>query len=96
MRSAAKNYIDVTVVTNIDQYSLLIDELQKNKGSTSIEFRQKLSEEAFTKTAYYDSVITNYFNSLSKNNFSKKKLIYGNLIEKLRYGENPHQEACNL
>ena len=94
VRSAAKNYSDVTVITNIDQYSELIDELQKNKGSTSIEFRQKLSEEAFTETAYYDSVITNYFNSLSKNNFPKKKLIYGNLIEKLRYGENPHQKAA--
>ena len=94
VRSAAKNYIDVTVVTNIDQYSDLIDELQKNKGSTSIEFRQKLSEEAFTETAYYDTAITNYFNGLSKNNFPKKKLIYGNLIEKLRYGENPHQKAA--
>ncbi len=94
VRSAAKNYSDVTVVTNIDQYSELIDELKKNKGSTSIEFRQKLSEEAFTETAYYDSAITNYFNSLSKNNFPKKKLIYGNLIEKLRYGENPHQKAA--
>ena len=94
VRSAAKNYSDVTVVTNIDQYSELIDELQKNKGSTSNEFRQKLSEEAFTETAYYDSAITNYFNSLSKNNFPKKKLIYGNLIEKLRYGENPHQKAA--
>ena len=94
VRSAAKNYSDVTVITNIDQYSELIDELQKNKGSTSIEFRQKLSEEAFTETAYYDSAITNYFNSLSKNNFPKKKLIYGNLIEKLRYGENPHQKAA--
>ena len=94
VRSAAKNYSDVTVVTNIDQYSELIDELQKNKGSTSIEFRQKLSEEAFTETAYYDTAITNYFNSLSKNNFPKKKLIYGNLIEKLRYGENPHQKAA--
>ena len=94
VRSAAKNYSDVTVVTNIDQYSELIDELQKNKGSTSIEFRQKLSEEAFTETAYYDTAITNYFNSLSKNNFPKKKLICGNLIEKLRYGENPHQKAA--
>ena len=94
VRSAAKNYSDVTVITNIDQYSELIDELQKNKGSTSIEFRQKLSEEAFTETAYYDTAITNYFNSLSKNNFPKKKLIYGNLIEKLRYGENPHQKAA--
>ena len=44
VRSAAKNFSDVTVVTSIGQYSELIYELQKNKGSTSIEFRQKLSE----------------------------------------------------
>ena len=94
VRAAAKNFNDVTVITNIEQYSELIDELQKNKGSTSIEFRQKLSEEAFAETAYYDSIVTNYFVSITKNIFPKKKIIHGNLIEKLRYGENPHQEAA--
>ena len=94
VRAAAKNYNDVTVITNIEQYSMLIEELKKNKGSTSIEFRQKLSEEAFAETAYYDSIVNNYFTSLTKNIFPKRKLIHGNLIEKLRYGENPHQEAA--
>ena len=94
VRAAAKNFNDVTVITNIEQYSELIDELQKNKGSTSIEFRRKLSEEAFAETAYYDSIVTNYFVSITKNIFPKKKIIHGNLIEKLRYGENPHQEAA--
>ena len=94
VRGAAKNYNDVTVITNPNQYDDLIKELNINKGSTSLNFREKLSEEAFSETAYYDSVIANYFNKFTKNKFPKKKTIYGNLIEKLRYGENPHQESA--
>ena len=94
VRAAAKNYNDVTVITSSDQYVELIDEIEKNKGSTSIEFREKMSLEAFSETAYYDAVISNYFNKIKNNNFPKKKIIYGNLIEKLRYGENPHQQAA--
>ena len=93
VRAAAKNYIDVTVITNSKQYRELISELTKNKGSTSLTFRQKMSSEAFAETGYYDSVISNYFNIKTNNKFPNKKLIYGNLIEKLRYGENPHQIA---
>ena len=93
VRAAAKNYNDVTVITSSNQYDELISELKKNKGSTSIKFREKMSLEAFSETAYYDAVISNYFNKIKNNNFPKKKVIYGNLIEKLRYGENPHQES---
>jgi len=94
VRAAAKNYADVTVITSSDQYDELINEIEKNKGSTSVEFREKMSLEAFSETAYYDTVISNYFNKIRKNDFPKKKIIYGNLIEKLRYGENPHQQAA--
>ena len=94
VRSAAKNYKDVTVITKTEQYDDLIDELIKFKGNTSLKFRQNMAEHAFTETAYYDAVITNYFTKLSNNYFPYKKLIYGNLIEKLRYGENPHQKAA--
>tara|TARA_B100000780_G_scaffold249100_1_gene194691 strand:+ start:3 stop:1538 length:1536 start_codon:yes stop_codon:yes gene_type:complete len=93
VRAAAKNYNDVTVITSPDQYNELIAEIDKNKGSTSLNFREKMSLEAFSETAYYDAVISNYFNKIKNNNFPKKKVIYANLIEKLRYGENPHQEA---
>ena len=93
VRAAAKNYNDVTVITSIDQYDELIEELNKHNGSTSLRFRQKLSSIAFTETAYYDSIIANYFNKVTKNYFPRKKIFYGNLIEKLRYGENPHQEG---
>jgi phosphoribosylaminoimidazolecarboxamide formyltransferase/IMP cyclohydrolase len=94
VRAAAKNYNDVTVITSSDQYRELINEIEKNKGSTSIEFREKMSLEAFSETAYYDAVISNYFNKIKKNDFPKKKIVCGNLIEKLRYGENPHQQAA--
>ena len=94
VRAAAKNYNDVTVVTNPNQYKNLIIEIEKNKGSTNINFRKKLSEKAFALTSYYDSIISNYFNDQSNNTFPERKLIYGNLIETLRYGENPHQEAA--
>ena len=94
VRAAAKNYTDVTVITNPEQYQNLIEELNSNKGRTNLEFRQKMSEIAFTETAYYDGLISKYLNSQSKNLFPKKKIFFGNLIEKLRYGENPHQDAA--
>ena len=94
VRAAAKNYNDVTVITSSNQYDNLINELNKYKGSTTLKYRQKMSEEAFAETGYYDSLIANYFNKISKNKFPKKKLIYGNIVEKLRYGENPHQEGA--
>ncbi len=94
VRAAAKNYNDVTVITSTEQYSELIDQLKNNKGSTLLNFRKKMAEIAFAETTYYDSVISNYFNSISGNYFPKKKTLHFKLIEKLRYGENPHQESA--
>ena len=94
VRAAAKNYTDITVITSSDQYNELINEIDKNEGCTTINFREKMSLEAFSETAYYDAVISNYFNKIRENVFPRKKIIYGNLIEKLRYGENPHQQAA--
>ena len=94
VRSAAKNYQDVTVITSSDQYEQLIEELKKNKGSTSLEFREKLSRIAFTETAYYDSVISDYFNKKNDVMFPKKKVFHAKLIETPRYGENPHQKSA--
>ena len=94
VRAAAKNYNDVAVITNPEQYEELIKELNSNKSGTTLEFRQKMSEIAFTETAYYDGLVSNYFNSKSKIIFPGKKIFFGKLIEKLRYGENPHQDAA--
>jgi phosphoribosylaminoimidazolecarboxamide formyltransferase/IMP cyclohydrolase len=93
VRSSAKNFKFTTVISNIDQYSDLINELKNNKGSTSFEFRKKLATDAFLETAYYDSVISNWMNNSSDNKFPKKITISGQLKNKLRYGENPHQQA---
>ena len=94
VRAAAKNYNDVTVITSTNQYSELINELKKNSGGTSLNFRRRMSQSAFTETAYYDSLISDYFNKISNISFPQKKIIYGSLVEKLRYGENPHQESA--
>ena len=94
VRAAAKNYNDVTVITSINQYDELLNQLNKNKGSTTLEFRKKLSLNAFSETAYYDSLIANYFNKITNNYFPQKKIFHTNLIEKLRYGENPHQKSA--
>ena len=93
IRGAAKNFNDVTVISEINDYKILAKELKNNKGSTSMKFRKLMSAKAFSLTAYYDSVISNWFNNQQNIKFPEKKTIHGKLIKKLRYGENPHQEG---
>ncbi len=93
-RSAAKNYDDVVILSNTNQYESFIFELTKNKGFTNFNFREKLAEEAFMETAYYESKIFNYFNHKSEKLFPFKNIFSGNLVETTRYGENPHQRAA--
>ncbi len=94
VRATAKNYENTTIITSQYQYKEFIEDLKKNKGSTSLSFRKKLSQEAFNLTAYYDSLISEYLSSDNKDYFPQKKTIHGNLIEVLRYGENPHQQSA--
>ena len=93
IRAAAKNFHDVAVVSNTNDYTFLVNELKINKGYTTLKFRKFMSAKAFSLTAYYDSVISNYLNNNLKIKFPEKMTIHGNLFEKLRYGENPHQDA---
>ena len=93
IRAAAKNFNDVAVISNIDDYFQLAKELKINKGSTSIKFRKYMSAKAFSVTAYYDSVVSNWLNNQLNIKFPVKKTVHGKLIEKLRYGENPHQQG---
>ena len=93
IRAAAKNFNDVTVISNIADYSQLAKELNINKGSTSIKFRKFMSAKAFGLTAYYDSVVSNWFNNQLSIKFPEKKIVHGKLLENLRYGENPHQQG---
>ena len=93
IRSAAKNFQDVTVITNINDYFGLKNELKKNNGSTSLKFRKFMSSKAFGLTSYYDAIISNWLNNHMNIKFPEKYAIPGKLIKKLLYGENPHQEA---
>ena len=94
VRAAAKNYNDVTVISSINQYNELIKQLKENIGSTTLDFRKKMSQHAFSETSYYDALIANYFNKITNNFFPEKKIFYSKLIDKLRYGENPHQQSA--
>ena len=94
VRAAAKNYNDVVVICNPNQYKRFINEIKNNKGSTRLDFREKLAEEAFMETAYYESKIFEYFNEKLNNIFPQKNIISGKLIKQTRYGENPHQKAA--
>ena len=93
VRAAAKNYKNVAIVTNRNDYSSLIKELEVSKGKTSLKFRELMSSKAFGLTAYYDSMIANWFNTKLKIQFPERKTIFGRKFEKLRYGENPHQQS---
>ncbi len=93
VRSAAKNFNNVAIVTNKNDYPQLIHELNKNKGGTSLKFREIMSSKAFGLTAYYDAMISHWFNNKLKIQFPERKTIFGRRLKKLRYGENPHQES---
>tara|TARA_Y100000591_G_scaffold317289_1_gene326874 strand:+ start:2736 stop:4313 length:1578 start_codon:yes stop_codon:yes gene_type:complete len=93
VRSAAKNFKNVTIITSKNDYSSLIKELENYKGETSLKFREIMSSKAFGLTAYYDSMISNWFNDKLNINFPERKTIFGRKLKKLRYGENPHQQS---
>lgn len=93
IRAAAKNYKDVTVVVDPLDYEKVLDEL-KSKGKTSIELRRYLARKVFEYTAYYDSLISNYFNRLESIDYPEKISLSFKDKEELRYGENPHQKAA--
>ncbi len=93
VRAAAKNFKNVAIITNKNDYTELIKELDKHKGKTTLRFREIMSSKAFGLTAYYDSMIANWFNNKLKIQFPERKTIFGRKFQDLRYGENPHQKS---
>ena len=90
LRSAAKNFNDVAVVTDINDYDKILEELEQ--GGISYETRRALAIKVFNTTASYDAAIANYFNK--KDNLVPERLTLSyKLQDSLRYGENPHQKA---
>ncbi|MBY0475023.1 MAG: bifunctional phosphoribosylaminoimidazolecarboxamide formyltransferase/IMP cyclohydrolase [Nitrosomonas sp.] len=98
IRAAAKNYQKVTVITDPLDYSSLCAELEANNKSISLATRFKLAQKAFAHTASYDSAISNYLTALDENflhkDFPDSLNLNFNIVQNLRYGENPHQKAA--
>ncbi len=90
IRAAAKNFEYVTILTNPTQYSDFIEKLKSNTINT--DYRKKLAVAAYSHTAYYDTVIANYFENEFNLEKSHIRINYP-IYEYLRYGENPHQKA---
>lgn len=93
IRAAAKNFKDVVVIVDPDDYAVLITEF-KQKGDIEKKLRFNFAKKAFSLTAYYDALIANYFASLTDEKFPLFLTLPAKLNQTLRYGENPHQEAA--
>ena len=93
VRAAAKNHADVTVVIDPQDYGTVLTEMAAHKGATSLALRQRLAAKAFARTAVYDAAISNWLDEKLDDLAPPYRAFGGQLIEALRYGENPHQAA---
>lgn len=93
IRAAAKNYKYVTVIIDPEDYPKVLSEL-KESNDTSLETRLYLARKVFNYTAYYDALISKYFNELEEVEFPAYLTLGYKLKDNLRYGENPHQKAA--
>ncbi len=95
IRSAAKNFEDVTVVVDAADYAVVLDEMEANGGATTRETRARLSRKAYATTAAYDSAISMTLQKLAGDGLFPPHL-HMNFRKTLglRYGENPHQQAA--
>ena len=94
IRSAAKNHLYKTVITDVADYENLQNEMQKNDSATSLEFRKSCASKAFTTTANYDQAIAEYFTKNQNIDFAPQLVLPATLKQTLRYGENAHQKAA--
>jgi phosphoribosylaminoimidazolecarboxamide formyltransferase / IMP cyclohydrolase len=106
VRSAAKNFEDVAIVTAPADYAALADEMSSNQGALSLETRWHLAQKAFAATAAYDTAIANTLERASLPSAgTREPVVFGDsfpqalriaypLAQMLRYGENPHQRAA--
>jgi phosphoribosylaminoimidazolecarboxamide formyltransferase / IMP cyclohydrolase len=95
VRSAAKNHVFVTIVTDPADYPELISALEANGGATSLDLRKRLAAKAFAATAAYDGMIAQWFAFADQGQMFPDTLpLTMRRAEELRYGENPHQNAA--
>ncbi len=92
VRSAAKNFDSVIIVTDTADYNLVLQNLKN--GTNTLEFRRELMIKAYEHTASYDALIANYMNQRFNRGFGDKQFIVGTKVFDTRYGENPHQSGA--
>lgn len=92
VRSAAKNFSGVGIVTDPDDYGPVLEELMARGGELTWETRRRLASKAFHHTAHYDAAIANWFGE-QEADFPEHLMVDLVKIKDLRYGENPHQRA---
>ena len=92
VRSAAKNFNDVLILTDVSDYDEVISAIKE--GTNSVEFRRGFMIKAYEHTAAYDSMIANYMNKRFNGGFGAKQFIIGEKAFDTRYGENPHQKGA--
>ncbi len=93
VRASAKNHAYVAIVTDPEDYASVLNALEMNIGSLSLEFRKKLAAKAFARTAAYDAAISGWFAETLDIEHPVYRAFGGRLDSVMRYGENPHQQA---
>ncbi len=94
LRAAAKNHKDVAVITDPSDYPVVIKELEET-GTISAKTKYRLAVKVFNETAAYDALICNYLTKrLDEQDFPEKLTLTYERQQEMRYGENPHQNAC--
>ncbi|CAI28321.1 Bifunctional purine biosynthesis protein purH [Ehrlichia ruminantium str. Gardel] len=94
LRSAAKNFNNVTVLSDINDYDTLQTEMTNNNNETTLSYRKHLAAKAFAITSTYDSIIHNWLNNNTQDILPNTFAIHGNKVQDLRCGENPHQKGA--
>ncbi|WP_217574067.1 bifunctional phosphoribosylaminoimidazolecarboxamide formyltransferase/IMP cyclohydrolase [Mesorhizobium sp. GbtcB19] len=93
IRASAKNHAYVAIVTDPADYASVVNALEMNLGSLSLDFRKKLAAKAFARTATYDAAISGWFAEALEIEHPTWRAFGGRLDQVMRYGENPHQGA---
>jgi phosphoribosylaminoimidazolecarboxamide formyltransferase/IMP cyclohydrolase len=94
IRAAAKNFEAVAVVTDPAEYETVLGELAAHDGATSLTVRRRLMALAYARTAVYDAAIAEWLSAREGETFPQTLAIGARLKQRLRYGENPHQQAA--
>jgi phosphoribosylaminoimidazolecarboxamide formyltransferase/IMP cyclohydrolase len=94
IRAASKNFRDVTVIVDVEDYAPLLAEMREQDGATSRAFREAMAMTAYARTAAYDTAVSSWMAGVQGEAAPRRQSFAGTLAQTLRYGENPHQSAA--